>query len=659
MHGSCSRDTGAQLYAADHRLQAGVAVLTARPLWDLITSFMTGYPHVVYKFDQESDPSTLRDACDVWGPVQFYLGYSLARRAALPNLAIAANNVEILPALFKLSMHPQYQDDPKLRFKKSFRCAALFNNLRALEFLDANLPKGPDWQWDPNLLQIAMKVNEPDLQVLDWIDARVPRGPRASYVDYHMVHQASYGNLDHVRWLVEHEYEISQQAVNAAAEVGRLEVLRYLYAHSSVRCSLEALNRAATKGFTNIVQLIVENQSEDVSHDVAINGAAEHGQLEVVRFFIENNIRVDERSLVIDVAAMSGHLEIIKYLHEKRPQGCPGRALGEAAAYGHLEIVKFLYQHRTKGREQEAFSRAVQNGHLEVVRFLHEQSALERPLATGDEVVATGSDDVETVPLDASCLLIDVAAANGHLEVVKYLHENYSHECSHRAMSDAAANGHLDVVEFLHENRTEGCAPDTLDCAARKNHLEVVKFLREVYSLECSASAFDDVVANCSLALVKELISQRQNEGCSAEVIMRALTNGRSNVVRFLIGFPIQGDVVALLTCAASHSTVRLVRQFHSRLQEGESAYEAIKGAVSREDYSRYDIIRFLCQNQEREAVSFLKQAVAKSDLVVAKCVRDYSNVGELVEAEKSAIEHGELEIAEHLARHIEARTAT
>lgn len=50
---------------------------------------------------------------------------------------------------------------------------------------------------------------------------------------------------------------------------------------------------------------------------------------------------------------------------------------------------------------------------------------------------------------------MDAAASNGHLEVVKWLHENRIEGCS-SAMYYAALNGHLEVVKWLHENRNEG-----------------------------------------------------------------------------------------------------------------------------------------------------------------------------------------------------------
>lgn len=41
----------------------------------------------------------------------------------------------------------------------------------------------------------------------------------------------------------------------------------------------------------------------------------------------------------------------------------------------------------------------------------------------------------------------------------------------------AAANGHLDVAKWLHQNRAEGCTEYAMDAAARNGHLEVVQWL--------------------------------------------------------------------------------------------------------------------------------------------------------------------------------------
>ncbi len=47
---------------------------------------------------------------------------------------------------------------------------------------------------------------------------------------------------------------------------------------------------------------------------------------------------------------------------------------------------------------------------------------------------------------------MNLAAANGHIEVVKWLHENRKEGCTEHAMKWAAQNGHFEVVKFLHKN---------------------------------------------------------------------------------------------------------------------------------------------------------------------------------------------------------------
>ena len=54
---------------------------------------------------------------------------------------------------------------------------------------------------------------------------------------------------------------------------------------------------------------------------------------------------------------------------------------------------------------------------------------------------------------NCSTLAMNRASANGHLDVVKWLHFNRSEGCTTYAIDFAAANGHLDIVKWLHQNR--------------------------------------------------------------------------------------------------------------------------------------------------------------------------------------------------------------
>ena len=76
---------------------------------------------------------------------------------------------------------------------------------------------------------------------------------------------------------------------------------------------------------------------------------------------------------------------------------------------------------------------------------------------------------------------MDQAAANGHLEVVKWLHENRKEGCTTKAMDEAVAYGHLEVIKWLHENRSEGCTAEAINIATRNCHLELIDWLAENY----------------------------------------------------------------------------------------------------------------------------------------------------------------------------------
>lgn len=65
------------------------------------------------------------------------------------------------------------------------------------------------------------------------------------------------------------------------------------------------------------------------------------------------------------------------------------------------------------------------------------------------------------------------AAAQGNLEMVKYLHRNRTEGATAQAMDLAATFGHLDVVQWLHINRREGCTSKAMDGAACNGHIDV------------------------------------------------------------------------------------------------------------------------------------------------------------------------------------------
>lgn len=102
-------------------------------------------------------------------------------------------------------------------------------------------------------------------------------------------------------------------------------------------------------------------------------------------------------------------------------------ALGIAAGRGDLEMVKVLTNHKAK-TTRKAMENAIANGHLEMIKWLH-------------------ADRSERYPSSGLC----IAARNGQLEIVKWLINNQIGSNGSKAVKIAVAHGHLAVVEWLQE----------------------------------------------------------------------------------------------------------------------------------------------------------------------------------------------------------------
>jgi hypothetical protein len=71
------------------------------------------------------------------------------------------------------------------------------------------------------------------------------------------------------------------------------------------------------------------------------------------------------------------------------------------------------------------------------------------------------------------------AAENGHLECLKYLHEEAKAPWDSGTAAWAAENGHLHILEYLVERKFDKCSELACANAAMYGHLECLKYLHE------------------------------------------------------------------------------------------------------------------------------------------------------------------------------------
>ncbi|KAL2917122.1 hypothetical protein HK105_203186 [Polyrhizophydium stewartii] len=303
-----------------------------------------------------------------------------------------------------------------------------------------------------------------------------------------------------------------------------------------VRCpSARAFDLAAKHGRIDVIREICDL---DLDQNYSLSGAVEFGQLEIARFLLDLHGR-----LVVDADAVRGALEsgntaVLDWLLRHKHRLVRGRAAFSrfrlwCAEFGRLALLHAALLHDIGDPlSPAAMDAAARNGHLHMVRYLH-----------------------ETHPHGCTTLAMDDAAANGHLAVLKFLHNNRSEGCTHRAMDLAAANGHLDVVLFLHAYRREGASKDAMDLAAANGHLDVLRFLHSHRPEGCTVRAMDAAAENGHAKVLRFLHANRI-EGCTERAMLAAAVNGHIEVFTWLweeTSYPTASVVEMIPAAAAGH----------------------------------------------------------------------------------------------------------
>ena len=197
-------------------------------------------------------------------------------------------------------------------------------------------------------------------------------------------------------------------------------------------------------------------------------------------------------------------------------------------------------------RDNEPLCRASENGHLEVVRYLHE---------VGVELNARNDE-----PLCRAC-------ERGHLHVVQYLQRNGVRLSArdNEPLSRACEGGHLDVVRYLHQNgvRLNARNNEAICRACDGGCVEIVRYLHQ-NGTDLNVRNNEPLLRACAaghLDVVRYLhengieVNTRDNEP-----VCVACENGRASVIRYLRenGVPLDArdNEPLCRACAGGHLAV-------------------------------------------------------------------------------------------------------
>jgi Ankyrin repeats (3 copies) len=188
----------------------------------------------------------------------------------------------------------------------------------------------------------------------------------------------------------------------------------------------------------------------------------------------------------IDAEVSVAYIAFLSSVLDRTPGvSCTTYAMDRAVRFRRLDILQWLHAHRREGCSSDAVTTAARLGFVDVLEWFH---VADVPTASWEDAmdVAAAAGQLEAVRWLAAhrhegctAKAMDEAAANGYMDVLEWLHVNTSEGCTHRAMDLAALNGHLDVLRWLHDHTDEGCTHKAMDGAAGAGHLAVVQWLHE------------------------------------------------------------------------------------------------------------------------------------------------------------------------------------
>ena len=120
-----------------------------------------------------------------------------------------------------------------------------------------------------------------------------------------------------------------------------------------------------------------------------------------------------------------------------------------------LELLKWAREEKKCEWDEDTINAAAKQGNLEMIKYC---VANECPIGTG------------------ACAN---AASGGHLECLKYLHEEVKAPWTYHTASYAAENGHLHILEYLFERKYDKYDAYACYYAAVNGHLDCLQYLHE------------------------------------------------------------------------------------------------------------------------------------------------------------------------------------
>jgi len=380
-----------------------------------------------------------------------------------------------------------------------------------------------------NVMRTAAEVGNIDL--LRWmIKKKYFRDKRAT------AYAAKYNQLKTLKWLIDHKFDIGEYAIGYAAGGGHDDIVHFLI---DKECDVDYYY-PASKGNFEMVKYLCMIDPEYVYG--VCDGAIESGNLDILKFAYENGDKFD-----CDYIPCA-HPHILHWLIDNE-HILPNIETSIAVAWaGNLECLQLLHHHKFPILDKQVFTEAVHSRNIEMIEWLHKlgcpfdrktTSAAVKPPMTK---YFTGSLPILKKLVEWGCELKDTicetAAYHGDLEILQYL---FAVGCklTDKIVESAAKNGHLPIIIWARE---KGCKwGNACRAAVEWNHLNILKWLRRIDRDVCGLKSNEKGICRwdedvCYLAInycYVDILEFALENGCkfSNRCYQYALESGNNSII--------------------------------------------------------------------------------------------------------------------------------
>ncbi|KAL6051405.1 Ankyrin repeat domain-containing protein [Balamuthia mandrillaris] len=331
----------------------------------------------------------------------------------------------------------------------AFKAAAEAGNLQVLQWLYQTKPSFFHISNDDLTLVCDAAAARGHLTVLQWL-----RGVGCCWDAWTCASAARGSHLAVLQWARAQGCPWNEDTCTQAAATGQLHVLQWARANGCNWNEDRVVEQAVCNGY---ISLRVEvDQSAREGRGRRSGGARWRRDLEELTFCSGCGV-MDEK--ICDTAARNGHWEVVKWA---KNNGCPfngQRVSFYAAKIGNLEMLQWSLALLVQSGERVycwnqvkvCCIAAAAEGHLEILKWLKENSK-----DKWDEE-----------------LLFSNAAENGHLPVLQWLQRNGNLRWNERTFKEAILSGQLEVLKWADEEGYTEWPRDICRLALQSGHWEM------------------------------------------------------------------------------------------------------------------------------------------------------------------------------------------